>query len=219
MSDRRQQTQSLRSSSSNAAGVKGSMLLVDAQLVNNSMPSSAELLEILQGMAASYSAKEASGLPPKLFYFVFQQAQLLVVYARRSMVAVLLSSDADVTPVEEAARKVAATAHMAHAQEQLSAAMQVLFPQEEVVAVDLAVEKPSWQKQKSLLEQIMAKVVNQALATKWVSSELDKLSAPAPEVPTVQRFDDVVRGLTGRIPNRSKRQQLEQEMRMALASC
>lgn len=195
------------------------MVLVNKELRHNTMPLSvegqAQLLEILHEMAVSYSEKESAGLPPKLFYFLFEQAQLLVVYSKRSMVAVLLHPEADITPLEEAARKIVATAHLGQTMNEQNPAMNLLFPKLETKAAGLT----QLQKQQSALEKIMAKVVTQSLAHKWVIAELEKFNVNAAETETRQNYEAVVSGLTGKIPNRMTRQLIEKEMRVALACC
>jgi hypothetical protein len=214
-------------------GVLGGVLLVGNAERYNSMPlpaaHSQRLLEILQAMAAMY---EATGLPPKLFYFNFDRLQLLVILTRRSLLAVSMATDARVVEIEVAARKLAATAHLKSPPDLTNplvaslaeGAPELPAPPEAISTAASPAEPPSqpptmtWTEATHTLETIVTKVLSQAIASKLISSSVQKRgldpSGPCHAATLAAIAGDILQ----KIPNRSIRASIEKEVQSLVNS-
>jgi hypothetical protein len=93
--------------------IKGALLLVNGDIRRDTMPldrhQCAGLVRTLEGMIGRY---EESGLPPKVFYFAYTGSKLLCLITRRSQLIIWLEPSANISKLENEARKLIATAHL-----------------------------------------------------------------------------------------------------------
>jgi hypothetical protein len=186
------------------------------------------LTQTLHIMAAHY---EVGGLPPKLFYFRFKTQQLIVIFSRRAMLAVLLPEDAPLADIEISARKVVATAHLKGALDErnlITGSLQTATPQVPAKAtaiVSLTTDtlaipssQMTWTEASQALENIIAKVLSQAQAAKFIAAAIQRkgidTTRPA-DAPTVA---EIGQELTQKIPSRPIRASLEKEVAAMVAT-
>lgn len=213
--------------------VLGAVLLVDGVVVGDSLPlSSAQrdrLLQTLHIMAAHY---EVGGLPPKLFYFRFKTQQLMVIFSRRAMLAVLLPADAPLADVEISSRKVVATAHLKGALDERNVITRALrtaatphVPPLSTAIVTLTTDSlaiPSshmtWTEASQSLENIIAKVLSQAQAAKLIATAIQRKGIDTTRPADAATVAEIGHELTQKVPSRPIRASLEREVAAMVAT-
>lgn len=208
-------------------GILGVHLTVDDEVVGNSLPLSsqkqARLMQTLQTMLAHYQT--SAGLPPKLFFFRYASAQLLILLSRQSQLILLCRADARLVELEIAARKVVATAHLKGAlqpENPIIAALSLVHSPEpeELPPANLpttstpAQPNPSmiWNDATQALENIMAKVLSQAQAARLIAAAIQRKGIDTNLPCDAASLAEIGAELTAKIPSRPIRASLEKEV-------
>jgi len=219
-------------SARDVAYVLGAMLWVDGVVVADSLPLTGtpreRLIQTLHIMAAHY---EAGGLPPKLFYFRFKTQQLMVIFARRAMLAVLMPMDAPLVDIEISARKVVSTAHLKGALDERNLITRALrtagpsVPPQSLALVTLTTESlaiPSshmtWTEASQALENIIAKVLSQAQAAKLIATAIQRKGIDTTRPADAATVAEIGQELTQKVPSRPIRASLEKEVAAMVAT-
>ena len=222
--------------SARGQGILGALLMVDDEVRHGRLGLGASrsdrLLEILRVMSSTW---ESTGLPPKLFYFRFTEAQLLVVLARRSVVAVLLRLDARLTEVEVAARKLVSTAHLKAPLDPATPLVACLLegkpqpthspePIPEAAIIPAAGFEPSspahpnemtWSDATRALEIIVTKVLSQAIAAKVIAAALHRRELDPTAPCDATTLGGIAAEILQKIPNRAVRSSIERKYRVS----
>lgn len=204
-----------------AVGVVGAILLVDGVEKKNSMPVEAagmeRMLAATQALAAFY---ESGGLPPKLFYFAFQQAQLLVLFTKRSQLIVWAGGAIRTTELEIAAKKIVSTAHLKGELPSGNAIAATWADQPAAPAVpppslelhSAQTSTMTWQSASEMLESTLAKVLSQAQAAKLIKLALQQRGLSPDTLADAKTFEEIGLQLTQKIPSKPIRASLEKEI-------
>jgi hypothetical protein len=220
-----------------APGVKGILVMVDGEVLKDSLPIETEAMQTLlhevELIATCYSE---GGLPPKTFFAKFASSSLMVLFARRSLLIIWMDPTANISEVEKAGRKLVSTAHLkgSHRTET------ILLPAHPVTnringhAVDLdpsssttrtneyagefispshltLIKIMSWSEASSALESILTKVLTHAQASRMIERALKDKGVDVRDPFDIHQFKAVGADLLLKIPNRSIRQSLTSE--------
>lgn len=227
MSDPQMKAQLLSSSATaSQRHLLGALLCVDGRTVADTLPlvggKAERLLLAIHTMAAHY---ETGGLPPRVFYFRYERAQLMVLFARRSLLILLLPADAALTEVEVAARKVVTTAHLRTPLPVENAVVQALGLHAEVagpVADEPATLPPlsiptlptimTWNEAALALENLIAKVLSQAQAARLITAAMQRRGIDAASLCEASVLSEIGTEITAKIPSKPIRASMEREV-------
>ena len=202
-----------------AAGVKGVLVIVDGEVRKDTMPMEADplqkLIQELDMLASFYSE---GGLPPKTFFARYASSSLLVLFSRRSTVAIWMEPSAKIVDVELAGRKLVSTAHLAGTHRTESALItesalkpvrlltETIFPPHSTLT-----QLMSWSEASHALESILTKVLTHAQAARLIERTLADKGISAQGHFDLIQFREVGSEILQKIPNRSIRQSLTKE--------
>lgn len=233
MSDPQMKSQLLSHSAAAARWqVLGALLCVNGQTVADTLPLEGDkaerLLLAIHTMAAHY---EVGGLPPKVFYFRYERAQLMVLFSRRSLLILLLPADAALVELEVAARKVVTTAHLRTPLPAENAVVQALglYPAVAGRVVDEPATLPplstptlptimTWNEAALALENLIAKVLSQAQAARLITAAIQRRGLDPAGLCEASALSEIGGEITAKIPSKPIRASMEREVAELVAS-
>jgi hypothetical protein len=205
----------------------GALLCVDGKTVADTLPLEGDkaerLLLAIHTMAAHY---EAGGLPPKVFFFRYERAQLMVFFSRRSLLLLLLHPEAALAELEVAARKVVTTAHLRTPLPVENAVVQALGLHAAATGA-VAEEEPAtlpplsiptlptimtWNEAALSLENLIAKVLSQAQAARLISAAMQRRGIDSSSLCEASVLSEIGTEITAKIPSKPIRASMEREV-------